>query len=59
MLQLVGFTKEEIQEIVRDKLSGSLLKPENIETLVQKDKKDLQSKTNGARQKVIHVKMLE
>jgi hypothetical protein len=72
MLLMVGFTKEEIesqnllektteeiQRIVRDRLSGSILRPEDIDKQVQRDKEEFSKKTNGARQKIIPVNLLE
>ncbi|MCL4314368.1 MAG: site-specific integrase [Candidatus Thermoplasmatota archaeon] len=72
MLLMVGFTKEEIeaqnllertteeiQHIVKDKLSGSLLKPEDIDRQIQRDKAELSKKVNGARQKIIPISLLE
>ena len=70
MLLMVGFRKDEIdsqnllekttdeiQQIVRDKLSGSLLKPEDIEKQIERDKLELSKKP--VRQKIIPVNLLE
>ena len=72
MLLLVGFTKEEIeaqnllqktteeiQQIVKDKLSGSILSPQDIDKQIERDKLELSKKVNGARQKIIPISLLE
>ena len=72
MLMMVGFTKdeiesqnllekttEEIQQIVRDKLSGSILNPQDIDKQIERDKAELSKKVNGARQKIIPISLLE
>ncbi len=58
-LKLIEKTDQEIQEIVRQKLSGALLKPSDIEMQIMKDKQELSRKTNGSRQKIIPISMLE
>ena len=72
LLMMVGFTKEEIesqnllektteeiQQIVRDKLSGSILNPQDIDKQIERDKAELSKKVNGARQKIIPISLLE
>lgn len=70
MLMMVGFTKdeieaqnllekttEEIQHIVKDKLSGSILNPQDVEKEIERTKLELAKKP--VRQKIIPVNLLE